>query len=120
MNKFNRNKNYISVILLGSYFALFAFNILHYHKYKIDFEHHKSIVENSADGSSESHGLNFELQCPVHNNYTSLHNLLISSSAVSPESVYSNETLNISEINFFPQKEFLSSNSLRAPPALFS
>src|SRR5690606_23525856 len=105
---------------LSSYFALFAFNILHYHKYEIDFGLHKTFAENSPYGSSESHGVNFEFQCPVHNNYTSLHNILFSSSAESPELVYSNESPGLCKINLSPQKEFLLSNSLRAPPSLFS
>lgn len=120
MNKFNRHKAAISILLFSSYFALFVFNIVHYHKYDINLSNSNLIVENTNKGESESHGVNIDFQCPVHNNYSSLHNILPYSLSGTPELFFSDERLSLPAAIYFPQNKFLHKNSLRAPPLQFS
>lgn len=121
MNRFNNKyKNPTALVILAGYFFLFGFNILHYHEYNVILDFSKSIVNKNEQNTDASHFVNIDFQCPVHNIYTSLHNVLINSSCSDSNSLNNIEFFNLKAQHFHFQKELFLSNALRAPPALFS
>ena len=121
MNRFNNKyKNPTALVVLAGYFFLFGFNILHYHEYNVILDFSKSIVNTNEQNTDASHFVNIDFQCPVHNIYTSLHNVLINSSCSDSNSLNNIEFFNLKAQHFHFLKELFLSNALRAPPALFS
>ncbi len=115
----NKYKNITAGILLIGYLFLFTYNILHYHNYNAALDS-SVIIINEDTNSHKNHFVNLDFQCPVHNVYSSLHNLLINSTGFNSYIVAEIELVKLIPQQFYIQKEFYLSNSLRAPPALFS
>lgn len=121
MNRFNtKYKNPTVLFILFEYFFLFGFNILHYHEYKVILDFPKSIVNTNEQSRDFNHFVNIDFQCPVHNTYTSLHNVVINISGEESTTLHALELFNLKSQDFYFQKELFLSNALRAPPALFS
>lgn len=121
MNCFNNKyKNLTALVILAGYFFLSGFNILHYHEINVLLDFSKNIVNTNEQKSDAGHFVNIDFQCPVHNIYTSLHNVLINSSVTESISLHTIEFFNLKSQHFHFQKELFLSNALRAPPALFS
>jgi len=121
MNRFNNKyKNLTALVVLAGYFFLFGFNILHYHEYNVILDFSQKIVTTNEQNTDTGHFVNLDFQCPVHNIYTSLHNVLINSSVAESISLQTIEFFNLKSQHFHFQKELFLSNALRAPPALFS
>lgn len=106
-----------SLILLG-YLFLFGYNILHYHSYDANFSTNL-ILENKDDNRiANKHLVNPGFQCPVHNTYSSVHNILISGYGFYSNAITEVELLKFSPQQFYFQNQFYPSNSLRAPPEI--
>lgn len=121
MYRFNKKyNNPTALVILAGYFFLFGFNILHYHEYNVLLDYSKSIVKSNEQNTGTGHLVNIDFQCPVHNVYTSLHNVLINSSVAESISLHIIDFFNLKSQHFNYQKELSLSNALRAPPSLFS
>jgi hypothetical protein len=113
-------KHVTAYIILAGYFFLFGYNILHFHHYNVILSHSNVLTQKNDVSPGSSHSVNLDFQCPVHNIYTSLHNVLLQSSNLSTITLNKIELFNSTYFQFFFQKEFHLSNALRAPPVLFS
>lgn len=121
MNRFNQKyNNPTALFILFGYFFIFVFNILHYHEYNVELDFSKRIVSANEQSSDSNHFVNIDFQCPVHNIYSTLHNVVINSSGEEANSFNTSELFNINWQDFHIQTISFLPNSLRAPPALFS
>lgn len=116
----NKYKKTLAGIILSGYFFLFGYNILHYHQYDVLLQSHVIDFHKDESSSRNNHLVSLDFQCAVHNTYTSLHNLIIQGSGLTSQALYEIELLNFAAQHFHFQKEITLSNSLRAPPSLFS
>lgn len=117
---FKAYKKHIAIFILTGYLFLFVYNILHFHSYNLNFNPN-IVIEDKDDISLTNQHLTYPgFQCPVHNAYSSVHNiLLINYSAISLDIPYI-EFLSFSQQQFYFQNNFYTSNALRAPPGLIS
>lgn len=121
MNLFNKKYSRFTIYLfLMGYIFLFGYNILHYHNINALFNTSVTICEAQSGGFSKGHSVNLEFQCPIHNTYNSLHNVLINSSCSSSIFLKEIDLVSGNYCQFYFQKEFYLANALRAPPSLFS
>jgi hypothetical protein len=63
----------ISLVVLISYLALFTLNILHHHPIKVNNE--SALKVSNGYQLNNHYSIYSELNCPVHNYFTSVHNL---------------------------------------------
>lgn len=121
MNLFNKKYGRFTIYLfLTGYLFLFGYNILHYHNINALFNASDTFRETQTGSFPKGHFVNLEFQCTIHHTYNSLHNVLINSSGSTSVFLKEYELISSDYFQFYFQKEFYSSNALRAPPTLFS
>lgn len=107
-------------IILGGYFFLFGYNLIHYHKYDFNFKTTCYFDENNNDKATNKHVTYPGFQCPVHNTYSSIHSTLLSSQDFSLLFTTEPKPLKFYSLKFYFNNQFFPSNFLRAPPFLIS
>ncbi|NWG29418.1 MAG: hypothetical protein HXY48_12900 [Ignavibacteriaceae bacterium] len=117
---FETYKKITAIFILSGYLFLFGYNILHFHSYSLNFNPNV-VIEDKDDINLTNQHLTYPgFQCPVHNSYSSVHNILIINHSGISSDIPCLEFLSFSQQQFYFQNHFYTSNALRAPPTLIS
>jgi len=112
-NKYNKS---IGCIIIFAYSILFLINLLHYHPVNFQFD---LALDKSTNNYSEHFSSFSELDCSIHNIFTSIHNYSPITNSLNIK-LFVEDFLNIYNLSFFPVEDPLNLSLLRAPPIVFS
>lgn len=119
ISKISKYRKKASYLLILGYLTLTLGNIFHYHYLNLNFNL-SSEVSDPSSNHLKKYIENYHFVCPIHNNFSSLHNLILGDYD-SPDFILPKNNSEIRIENFSPSiKKIYSSNNLRAPPIVIS